>query len=222
MMWRLLLVIAVLAGCGKVNSPNPGTDGPPGGGDGPPADAAPDACVPTVRVAVQFTATNLYGTNPSTLDRILNHPNGFILTVPAWTEERGIDNIGPTSSFKTAVKATMPYRMDYTGQDEAFLDMEVGAFLSVGGAFRQSVFDLSDDKSVFFYVLPTQTNIHPYMDVRCNNAPFTTDPQTNFPILKSFTAAGCSVTFFDQRPMGGRNVVAQQNAMFELTYQTCQ
>jgi hypothetical protein len=215
---RLLLVIAVIAGCGEVSDQPPRVDGPPGGGDGPPT---PDACVPTVRIAVQFTATNLYGSSPSTLDRILNHPNGFILTVPTWTEERGIDSIGPTSSFKTAIKAMTPYQIDYTGQDEAFLDMEVGQFLTVGGAFRQSVFDLSDDKSVFLYVLPTATNLHPYMDVRCNDAPFTTDPQTNFPILKSFTATGCSVTFFDQRPMGGRNVVAMSNTTFELTYQTC-
>ncbi len=218
MMVRLLLVIAMAAGCGKV-SDKPGVDARPGGGDDAPL--VPDACVPRTRVAVQFTATNLYGNNPSTLDKILNHPNGFILDVPMWTEERGIDSFGSTSQFKTAVKATMPYKIDFTGQDEAFLDSEVGAFLTVGGAFRQSVLDLADNKSVFLYVLPVQTNIHPYMDVRCNNAPFTTDPQSNFPILKSFSAAGCSLTLFDQRPTGGRNVVAQQNVTFELSYEPC-
>lgn len=218
MMGRLLLVIAVSAACGKVGD-KPGVDGRSGGGDDAPP--APDACVPRTRIAVQFTATNLYGNNPSTLDKILNHPNGFILEVPMWIEERGIESFGGTSQFKTAVKASAPYTIDFTGQDEAFLDTEVGAFLTVGGAFRQSVLDLSDDKSVFLYVLPTQTNIHPYMDVRCNNAPFTTDPSSNFPVLKSFTATGCSLTFFDQRPTGGRNVVAQQNVTFELTYETC-
>jgi hypothetical protein len=216
---RLLFVLAVMAGCGKV-SDKPAADGP--GGDGPPGDATPDACVPTVRVAVQFTATNLNGNNPSTLDKILNFPNGFVLTVPTWVEERGIESFGGTQpQFKTAIKATTPYTIDYTGHDEALLDSEVGAFLTVGGAFRQSVFDLADNKSIFLYLLPVQPNQHPYMDVRCNGAPFTTDPQTNFPILKSFTATGCNLTFFDQRPTGGRNIVATQNVTFDLTYQPC-
>ncbi len=221
MMGRPLLVILALAGCGQVNNPNPGTDGPPGG-DAQQADAAPpDGCVATTRVAVQFMATQIVGSGQSTLDVLLNHPNGFILTVPMWTEERGIENIGPTTQFKTAIKATMPYQMNYTGQDEAFLDSEVGQFLTRGLAFRDSVFDLSDNKSVFLYVLPMQTQQHPYMDVRCNNAPFMTDPMSNFPILKTFTATGCSVTFFDFRPGVQRNVIAQQNATFELTYQPC-
>ncbi|HWU86949.1 MAG TPA: hypothetical protein VN253_06725 [Kofleriaceae bacterium] len=191
------------------------------GGDGAPAvDAAPDACVPKVRIAVQFTATNIYGSGSSSLDVMLNHPNGFVLTVPMWTEERGIDSIGPMTSFKTAIKGT--YAMDYTGQDEALLDSQVGAFLTVGGAFRQSVIDLSDNKSIFLYALPAQTTMHPYMDTRCNNAPFTTDAQSNFPVPKSFTATGCSVTFFDFRAPTQRNVVAQANSTLELTYQSCQ
>jgi hypothetical protein len=218
----LVLVLALAAGCGKVGDKPPGVDGPPGGEDAPGADAGTDACVPTVRVSVQFTATNIYGSGTSTLDQILNHPNGYVLTVPMWTEERGIDSIGPVSAFKTAIKASAPYVMDYSGQDRTFLNSEVGQYLTVGGAFRQSVFDLSDDKSVFLYVLPTATNLHPYMDTRCSNAPFTTDPTSNFPILKSFTATGCSVTFFDFRPNVQRNVVAMGNSTFELTYQPCQ
>lgn len=218
MMGRLSCVVVVLlaaAACGKVNDPGVTGDAP-----GTPIDAAPDACVPRVRIGVQFMATKIVGSGSSTLDTLLNHPNGFILTVPTWTEERGIDNITPTSSFKTAIKGT--YMMDYTGQDGAFLDTEIGQFLTVGGAFRQSVIDLSDNKSVFLYVLPAQTNQHPYMDVRCNNAPFTTDPQSNFPVLKTFTATGCSVTFFDFRPGTQRNVIAEQNTTVELGYQSCQ
>lgn len=223
MMGRLLPVlpgVVLAAACGKVGDPN-AIDAPNGGGDGPPAaDAGPDACVKQVRISVQFMATNIAGTGSSTLDTLLNHPNGFIVTVPMWTEERGIDNSGPTSAFKTAIKGT--YMMDYTGQDGAFLDTEVGQFLSVGGAFRQSVIDLSDNKSVFLYVLPTQTTQHPYMDTRCNNAPFETDPQSNFPLLKSFTATSCTVIFFDSRPGTQRNVIAQQNSKLELSYQSCQ
>jgi hypothetical protein len=222
MMGRLLTVFSVVslaAGCGKVS--DPGAVDASNGGDGQPAaDAAPDACVKQVRISVQFMATNIVGSGSSTLDTLLNHPNGFIVTMPMWTEERGIDSIGPSTAFKTAIKGT--YMMDYTGQDGAFLDTEVGQFLSVGGAFRQSVIDLSDNKSIFLYVLPTQTNAHPYMDARCNNAPFETDPQSNFPVLKSFTATACSVTFFDFRPGTQRNVIAQQNSKLELLYEDCQ
>jgi len=222
MMGRLsaVLVLVSLVACGKVNDPN--VIDAPGGGDGPPAvDAAPDACVPRTRISVQFMATNIFGSGTSTLDVMLNHPNGFILNVPTWTEERGIDSIGGQTEFKTAVK-TAAFTMDYTGQDEALLDSQVGAFLSVGGAFRQSVIDLADDKSIFLYVLPTQTNVHPYMDTRCNNAPFMVDASSNFPVLSSFTATNCSVTFFDFRPGVQRNVVAQGNSTLELTYENCQ
>ena len=219
MMGRLLLVVVfATAACGKVN--DPGAIDASGGGDGAPAvDAAPDACVPGVRISVQFMITKIVGTGSSTLDVMLNHPNGFIVTLPTWTEERGIDSFpGGPSDFKTAIKGT--YAMDYTGQDGTFLDTEMGQFLSVGGAFRQSVIDLSDSKSIFLYVLPTQTSAHPYMDTRCNNAPFMTDG-SNFPVLKSFTATNCSVTFFDFRPGVQRNVIAEQNSTLELTYQSC-
>ena len=223
MMGRLAFVVAVvaIAACGKVNDPNV-IDAPGGGGDGPPAvDAAPDACVPGVRISVQFMVTSIVGTGTTSLAVMLNHPNGFIITVPTWTEERGIDSFpGGPSDFKTAIKGT--YAMDYTGQDGAFLDTEMGQFLSVGGAFRQSMIDLSDDKSIFLYVLPTQTNVHPYMDTRCNNAPFMVDASSNFPVLKDFTATNCSVTFFDFRPGIQRNVIAQQNSTLEFKYQSCQ
>jgi len=226
---RLVYLLSLgLAACGEVNTDPidaPGSNGDGGGTgtdgasiDGPDIDAPTDACVPFIGVTAQFTATNIYGTGTSTLDRILNHPNGLILNFTDHTIARGIDN-GPVGAVqKTTVRSTL-WMADYTGQDGDFLDTEVGAFLSVGGAYMQGIFDLGDN-SIFLYVLPTQTNVHPYMDMRCNSAGLQTDAN-GFPILETHTYTGCSTTFFDFRPNVQRNVVANANTQLEITYRPC-
>lgn len=209
------------AGCGEVSS---GEDAPMVDHDAasdatvPPDAPPPDACVPSIRVSVQFTITNIVGSGTSSLDPTLNHPNGYIVTIPAgWTEERGIDAID--STFTTTVKSSA-FTFDFTGQDGDLLDTEVGAHLTRGLAFRDGLFDLKDSKRAYLYILPEDEHAHPYTSITCNNAPFTTDAQTNFPILADFTATGCTLYFYDFRPNTQRNLVAD-DATFELSYQAC-
>lgn len=215
-----ILCVMLCAACGSVTDPNVGSgfDATQPDVSGV-VDAPPNACVPFVRIAVQFTVTSITGSGPSSLDVLLNHPNGYVIDVANWSEERGVD-VYDNDRFKTAVKASTSYAMDFTGQDEALLDGEIGQHLAIGLAFRGSEVELVDDKSLYLFVLPADQSQHPYMDTRCTNAAFAIDP-TGFPILGSFTATGCTVHFYDLRPPAQRHLYAQANSTVEVTYGIC-
>jgi len=218
MMARIVPVLAFLSACGPVTAPLD-TDAPTGD-DAPIADAPLDGCVPHASVHVTFKVTQVIGNGTSPLDPINQHENEYTFDVSDWTDIMGIDNNPPIgAAAKSAVKANQSFTMTYAGTDKMLLDSELGQFLSVGGAFMQSQLELSDDKSLFFYVLPADPSVHPYMDTRCNNAPFTVT--NGFPDLASFTAMFCSVTFFDFRDTTQRNLVAPQNATLTFDYAPC-
>lgn len=214
---KLVCLWLVLGGCGQITAP--GTDS-----GMPPEDAKPgvDACVDALQVSAQFTINQINGNNePSTLDRLLNHPNGFILSFNDYSTLKAAESSFPGGpiSFLTAIKSSS-WKMDYTGQDGDFLDTEVGAHLTVGLAVQDSIFQLGSDGQVYLYVLPQDTSMHPYMELRCNGITFQQDVG-GYPILASFTAQGCSIVFFDFRPPTQRNEIASQNVTFELTANQC-
>lgn len=186
-------------------------------------DAAPepDACVPSSRVSTQFMVTRIVGNGASSLDQLLNHPNGFIVSFDDSMIIRAAESPLPGGPivFKLGVKSAS-WMMDYTGQDGDFLDAEIGRNLTRGGAVQESIFELGSDGSVFLYVLPQDTNMHPYMDLRCSGATFEQD-MGGYPIMKSTTLTGCSITFFDFRPGIQKNVIAEGNVVFELNHVSC-
>ncbi len=191
--------------------------------DGPDVDAATDAptdaCVPFLGVTAQFTVNAIYGTGASSLDVLLNHANGLIINFSNHMIVRGIENNGGGGSvLKTAAKSTS-WAADYTGQDGNVLDTELGQFLTVGGAYMQSIFDLGDNR-VYLYILPPDTPTHPYMAFNCYNAGLATDGN-GFPILDTHTYTGCTTTFYDFRPPTQKNINAENNTTLEITYRPC-
>ena len=220
-MRRLIIVFSCLAlvACGEVSS------GDPDGGGDDRVDASvdqPDACVESLRVSAQFMIDRINGTGASSLDQLLNHPNGFIITFNQFDTLKAADDgggIGGPISFLHAVESD-DWVMDYTGQDGDFLDQEVGQFLTRGLAVQDSIFQLGSDGRVFLYVLPDDTQMHPYMDLRCNDVDFEQDVG-GYPIIETFTATGCSMIFFDFRPGIQKNITANQTVTFELTYNQC-
>lgn len=214
------LLPLTFAACGEVSV---GIDANPGDPDAPTAtdasvDTPTDACVPTLRVSAQFMVSNIVGTGTSSLDRLLNHPNGLIINFADHNVVRGIDNGPGGAALTTAVKSTA-WDADFTGQDGDFLDTEVGAFLDHGQVYMDGVFQLSDDQ-VYLYVLPANEQQHPYMAINCFGQTLPQDPN-GFPILGTATYTGCTTTFYDFRPPTQKNVIAESNTTFEVTSTSC-
>jgi hypothetical protein len=216
------LPLLTLVACGAVST---GTDATPGDIDAPSTsidastvDAPTDACVPSLRLSAQFMVSRIVGSGASSLDQLLNHPNGLIVSFANFNVVRGIDN-GPVGSALTTAVTSTAWTADFTGQDGDFLDTEVGQHLNRGLVYMNGVFQLSEDR-VYFYVLPTDEQMHPYMAINCYGQTLPQDGN-GFPTLQTATYTGCTTTFYDFRPPTQKNVLAESNTTFEVSYLTC-
>lgn len=183
------------------------------------ADAAGDACVPFLRITAQFTVNDIIGTGPSTLDVLRDRSGSLTLNFRAHTIVYGADSGGSgPADLVTGVTST-GWTADFAGADGDFLDREIGAHLSIGGAFMNSVIELRRNQ-LYLYILPADTEAHPYFEVRCMDRVLPTDDR-NFPVLQTATYTGCSAVFFDFRGETEKNLVAQDNTTLEVLYAPC-
>lgn len=180
--------------------------------DGGPSDDA-GACVPVFGVSAEFVVDTVYGEGSSPLEQLLNHNNALTVNFETYELVRGVDMF--TDDFKTGV-ASDAWSVDFTGEDEAFLDSEIGAFLNTSAAFEDAVFDLSAD-SFFLYVLPTDTEMHPYMAIQCYGLSVATDTY-GFPIPEAATYTGCNTIFYEFRGELAKDFLSETTTTVEVTY----
>lgn len=207
---RWLCAVAIgLGGCGEVVDPAAPDAA------APTVDSAPPVCEPSLTITSRFTIDRLDGMGPSTLDVMLNHVEGLVLTVVDPTLVRGLD---PNNHELTTVVHATAWSADFTGQDGDLLDAELGQFLIRGGLHQGGLISIAADHLELFLV-PEDFSPHPYVGIAC--AATTPTRDTGFPIVESRTITACDVVIWDGRSNANRDLRATANATFEIAYEPC-
>jgi|GEM_PF-4325798 len=191
--------------------------------DAPVPDAAlPDACVPSLTVTSNFVATTTAGDGNSNLDPILNKMNSFTLTLSGWTfhKEAVFDPVGGGGvTFKTGVQSSN-WTVDFSGNNGALLDSDLGQWLSRGLAIGDSLFELGDDGHYYLYLLPDDTSAHPYMAVNCYGAPVIIGADS-YPVIEDVSLFDCDIIFYDFRSPVAKNLIGNATASFDVSVHNC-